>query len=241
MMLNGLLGVDFEDCLQDYLLSNFSSIGGQRYPHKASDRDGDDAAKYIDAIRELPGETFQEKVYLALRMIGCPAAQLDKIIDIMTIGNKAVIPESAKIGADSELVSTASKTTTSDFLSPASYYAVPANGSVSFTTNTTAGNKDVIVYLGYTGNIASPNDDGTNDTNPLLSSAITLKIDNVEQTIGSTRTLWTAGFGTTQNTGRLGYMFNILGNYNFTAGQHKVEIGVKNGTFNIATIGVVDR
>ena len=40
---------------------------------------------------------------------------------------------------------------------------------------------------------------------------------------------------------RYGYMFNILGNYNFTAGQHTVQVGVKSGTFNIASIGVADR
>ena len=234
MMINGLLGVDFDECLQDYLFSNFAPIDNQRYPHKSSDPNGDDIAKYIDALQELPGSTFQQKVYLALRMIGCPAAQLDKIIDIMTIGPKADFSANFKVSGDSDLTSTASKTTTSDFKSPASYYAVPSNGSVTYTVTTTAGSKDVIVYLGTTQSIQSSN-------TTKLSSVLTLKIDGVDQTIASTRNLWTAGFGATQQDNRIGYMFNILGNYQFTAGQHTVQVGVKSGSFNIATVGVADR
>ena len=234
MMINGLLGVDFDECLQDYLFSNFAPIDNQRYPHKASDPNGDDIAKYIDALQELPGSTWQQKVYLALRMIGCPAAQLDKIIDIMTIGPKADFSENFKVSGDSDLTSTASKTTSTNFKEPASYYAVPSNGSVTYTVTTTAGSKDVIVYLGTTQSIQSSN-------TTKLSSVLTLKIDGVDQTIASTRNLWTAGFGATQQDNRIGYMFNILGNYQFTAGQHTVQVGVKSGSFNIATVGVADR
>lgn len=235
MMINGLLGVDFDECLQDYLFSNFAPIDNQRYPHKSSDPNGDDIAKYIDALQELPGSTWQQKVYLALRMIGCPASQLDKIIDIMTIGPKADFSNHFKVSGDTDLTSTANKTTTSDFKSPATYYPVSSNGSVTYTVNTTAGNKDVIVYLGYTGSVSQ------NDTSSRLSSYLTLKIDGTEKTIASTRSLWTAGFGSTRQDSRIGYMFNILGNYAFTAGQHTIQIGVKSGTFNIATVGVADR
>ena len=234
MMINGLLGVDFDECLQDYLFSNFAPIDNQRYPHKTDDRNGDDIAKYIDALQELPGSTWQEKVYLALRMIGCPAAQLDKIIDIMTIGPKASFSDHFKVSGDSDLTSTANKTTSSDFKSPASYYAVSNNGTVTYTVDTTAGNKDVIVYLGYTGSVSQ------NDTSSRLSSYLTLKIDGETKTIASTRSLWTAGFGSTQQDSRLGYMFNILGNYAFTAGSHTIQVGVKSGTFNIATVGVAN-
>ena len=236
MMINGLLGVDFDECLQDYLFSNFAPIDNQRYPHKTNDTNGDDIAKYIDALLELPGETFQQKVYLALRMIGCPATQLNKIIDIMTIGNKADFSDAFEVSQDGDLTSTVTKKTSSDFKSPASYYAVGSNGSVSYTVDTTAGNKDVIVYLGYTGSV-SAND----TTNNLLTKYLTLKIDGETKELATKKTLWTAGFGSTQQDSRIGYMFNILGNYAFTAGSHTVEIGVKSGTFNIATIGVADR
>ena len=105
---------------------------------------------------------------------------------------------------------------------------------MSYNVETTAGSKDVIVYLGTTQNVST-------STTTKLADSLTLKIDGVAQTITSTKNLWTAGFGSTQQDSRYGYMFNILGNYSFTAGQHTVEVGVKSGSFNIASIGVADR
>ena len=235
VMIGGLLGIDFNEVIQDYGFSNFAPIDNQRYPNKPNDTNGDDIVKYIDEILNLPGNSFQEKTYLALRMIGVPAAKLDKIIDFMTVGAKAQIPATAKIGEDTGLETTVNKTTKTDYKSPATYYAIPANGKISFKTTTTAGNKDVIVYMGYTGSVSG------NNNQAKLADVLTLKIDGQEQTIASTKNLWTAGFGSTQQDSRIGYMFNILGNYSFTAAEHTVEIGVKSGTFNIASITVADR
>ena len=233
VMINGLLGVPFNECIQDYGFSNFAPIDNQRYPNKPNDTNGDDIVKYIDELLALPGANFQEQVYLALRMIGVPAAKLDKIIDIMTEGTKATIPATAKVGEDSGLEASVNKTTKTDYKSPASYYAVPANGNIKFKTTTTAGKKDVIIYMGYTGSVSQ-------STSTKLSSAITLKIDGAEQTMANTKNLWQAGFGSTQQDSRIGYMFNILGNYDFTAAEHEVQIEVKSGTFNIASITVAD-
>ena len=234
IMINGLLGVPFNEAIQDYGFSNFAPIDKQIYPGKTPDNNGDDIKKYIDELLALPGANFQEQVYLALRMIGVPAAKLDKIIDIMTVGTKATIPATAKIGEDSGLETTVSKTTKTDYKSPATYYAIPANGTVSYKATTTAGNKDIIVYMGYTGSVSG------NNNQAKLADSITLKIDGQAQTIASTKNLWTAGFGSTQQDNRIGYMFNILGNYAFTAAEHTVEIGVKTGTFNIASITIAD-
>ena len=233
VMINGLLGVPFNECIQDYGFSNFAPIDNQRYPNKPNDTNGDDIVKYIDELLALPGANFQEQVYLALRMIGVPAAKLDKIIDIMTEGTKATIPATAKVGEDSGLEASVNKTTKTDYKSPASYYAVPANGNIKFKTTTTAGKKDVIIYMGYTGSVSQ-------STSTKLSSAITLKIDGAEQTMANTKNLWQAGFGSTQQDNRIGYMFNILGNYDFTAAEHEIQIEVKSGTFNIASITVAD-
>ena len=234
VMIGGLLGIDFNEIIQDYCFSNFAPIDNQRYPGKTPDNNGDDIKKYIDELINLPGSNFQEKVYLALRMIGVPAAQLDKIIDIMTEGTKAQIPASFKVGADSDLTSSANKQTSSDFKAPASYYSVSANGTVSYKTTVTSGLKDVILYLGSTQSI-------TTSTSTKLSACLTLKIDGTEQTISNTKNLWQAGFGSTQQDSRIGYMFNVLGTYEFTAGEHTVEIAVKSGTFNIASITIADR
>ena len=234
VMIGGLLGIKFNEVIQDYGYSNFAPIDNQRYPNKPNDTNGDDIVKYIDEILALPGANFQEQTYLALRMIGVSAAKLDKIIDLMTEGTKANIPTSFKVGEDSNLESSASKTTTTDYKSPASYYAISSNGKVSFKTTTTAGKKDVIVYLGYTGSV-------TTSTTTKLSASMTLKIDGVEKTIANTKNLWTAGFGQTRSRDRIGYMFNILGNYDLTAGEHTGEITSKTSSFNIASITVADR
>ena len=233
IMINGLLGVPFNEAIQDYGFSNFSPIDNQRYPGKTPDNNGDDIKKYIDELLALPGANFQEQVYLALRMIGVPAAHLDRIIDIMTEGTKATIPATANIGQGG-LLTGANRETSSDFKAPATYYALSNNQAASYKATFTAGKKDVIVYLGYEGNV-------TNSTKDKLADALSLKIDGAEQTIANTKNLWTAGFGATQQDNRIGYMFNILGNYDFTAGEHTVEVGVKNGEFNLATIAVVDR
>ena len=238
VMIGGLLGIEFNDIIQDYLFSNFAPIDGQRYPGKTPDNNGDDIKKYIDEIIALPGDTFQEKAYLALRVIGVPAAQLDAIIDIMTDGAKAEIPDTFKVGAGNDLTSTGTKKTDTTFMNPDIYYEVAANKSASYSVTTTQGKKDVILYM------ASTNTSISTSTSTTLGSSITLKIDGAEQTMEiASRTLHRCGFGqTAQNTNkRLGYMFNILGNYDFTAGAHTVEIAVKSGTFNVASIAVADR
>ena len=233
-MINGLLGVPFNECVQDYGFSNFAPINNQRYPHKTPDENGDDIAKYLDEILALPGETFQQQVYLALRMIGVPADKLDKIIDFMTVGAKAEMPESFKVGEGDTLTSDATKSTSSDYKAPATYYAMSSGKKVSFKATTTAGKKDIIVYMGYTGSVST-------STSTKLSASLTLKIDGTEQTISSAKNLWNAGFGPTKQDTRIGYMFNILGNYDLTAGEHTVEISSKNGTFNVGSITIADR
>ena len=235
VMIGGLLGINFNEIIQDYGFSNFAPIDNQRYPGKTPDNNGDDIKKYIDEIIALPGANFQEKTYLALRMIGVPAAKLDKIIDFMTEGTKATIPATAKIGEGDGLTSDATKSTSTDYKAPATYYGLGNGKKASFTTTTTAGKKDIIVYMGYTGSVSS------NNNQAKLADSITLKIDGQEQTIASTKNLWTAGFGGTQQDNRIGYMFNILGNYDFTAAEHTVEIVSKKSTFNVGSITIADR
>ena len=234
VMIGGLLGIKFNEIIQDYGYSNFAPIDNQRYPGKTPDNNGDDIKKYIDEILALPGANFQEQTYLALRMLGVPAAKLDTIINLMTEGTKATIPNSFKVGEGADLTSSATMTTSTDYKTPGTYYAVGSNGTISYKTTLTAGKKDVVVYLGYTGNV-------TTSTSTKLASSLTLKIDGAEKEISNTKNLWQAGFGSTQQDSRKGYMFNILGSYDFTAGEHTVEITSKSGTFNIATITVADR
>ena len=230
MMIGGLLGIPFNEIFQDYCFSNFASIDGQRYANKADDPNGDDPAKYIEEIKKMPGANYQEKTYNALLAIGCEPATLNKIINFLTEGNKATLPTTAKIGKGNSLSSGGTKRTASDYANPDVYYEVGSGKNASYQVTTTSGDKNVVVYLGTT--------DSSKST--MLSNCITLKIDNTQKSIVD-KSLFLAGFGKGSNAGkRTGYMFQILGKFNLTAGSHTIEISIKSGTFNIATIVVFD-
>ena len=230
MMIGGLLGIPFNEIFQDYCFSNFAPIDGQRYPNKSSDKNGDDPAKYIDEILAMPGSNFQEQTFNALLAIGCPAETLNTIINIMTEGPKASMPTISKIGKGNALTSTGTKKTSSDYSHPATYYVCSSGKETSMTTDMTAGEKDIVVYLGST--------DSSNTT--MFANCITLKIDGEEKTITNTKTMFTAGFGETAQNHRTAYMFNILGKYDLSAGNHTITISIKSGSFNIGTICVFD-
>ena len=230
MMIGGLLGIPFNEVFQDYCFSNFAPIDGQRYPNKPSDPNGDDPAKYIDEILAMPGRNYQEQTYNALLSIGCKAETLNTIIDIMTEGPKADLQVKGAVGEGNILSSTGSKQSSTDYKNPASYYTVGKDKEVTLSAEFTEGEKDVVVYLG-----------GTDaDQSKKFASCISLTIDGVEQTIANTKTLHQAGFGNTQQDSRIGYMFNILGKYNLSAGRHTITFTVKSGSFNVGTLSVFD-
>ena len=230
MMIGGLLGIPFNEVFQDYCFSNFAPIDGQRYPNKPSDPNGDDPAKYIDEILAMPGSNYQEQTYNALLSIGCKPETLNTIIDLNTEGAKADLTTKGVVGEGNALSSTGTKNTSTDYKNPATYYVCSSGKEVSLTAELTAGEKDIVIYLG--GSDAS--------TSTLLANCLTLKIDGVTQTITNTKNLHTAGFGNTQQDSRIGYMFNILGKYNLSAGQHTITVSVKSGTFNIGTLSAFD-
>jgi hypothetical protein len=229
MMIGGLLGIPFNEVFQDYCFSNFAPIDGQRYPNKPSDPNGDDPAKYIDEILKMPGKNYQEQTYNALLSIGCPAEKLDRIINFMTEGPKANLNNDQKIGIGNGLSSTASQKVDGAYKNPAISYQMISGMETSFATETTGGRKDVVVYLG--------SQDSNKSTK--LANCIQLKIDGIQQTIVD-KTLFLAGFGKTQQNGRTGYMFNLLGTYNFSNGNHTISICVISGTFYLGTICVFD-
>ena len=230
MMIGGLLGIPFNEVFQDYCFSNFAPIGGQRYPHKANDTNGDDPAKYIDEILAMPGATYQEQTYNALLSIGCPAETLNAIIDIMTIGQKAELPTTGKIGKGNSLSSNGTSGGYTNYKRPEAYWKLTSSQYASYTITLTGGEKDIVVYMGST--------DSSSST--LLKNCITLAIDGVQQTITNDKNLWTAGFGNTSQDSRMGFMFNILGKYNLNDGSHTITLTVTSGTFYLGTICVFD-
>ena len=237
--LGGLLGIPFNEVMQDYAFSNFAPIDGQRYPHKfaaaetssaSQDGNGDDPAKYIDEILAMPGKNFQEQTYYSLLSLGVPATTLDKVINIMTDGAKATItPYNIAMASNMTLSGGATKKTGgTDYKDPAEYIQISNGKSASFKSTVTAGKKQVVVFLGH------PN---ASDSKK-LADGIDLKIDGQSKTIIN-RNYWRCGFGTTSRTSCTGYMFINLGEYDLTAGEHTFEIAGKNSdTFNLGSIGV---
>ena len=232
VIVGGLLGIKFNEIIQDYGFSNFSPIDNQRYPHKTPDNNGDDIAKYIDEIIAMPGVNFQEKTYHALRSIGVPASQLNKIIDIMTEGNKANLSDGGKIGSRSWLVSDgeADASGSNNFDAPEVYFPITTDESVSYEANFTDGEKDIVVYLGSTEASSSIK----------LSECLELRVDDEEVELESKKSMHEAGFGKTAQNSRTGYMFNLLGKYELGAGIHKIQVVCRREglTFNVASIGV---
>ena len=237
--LGGLLGIPFNEVIQDYAFSTFAPIDGQRYPNKfpaadtesaSQDGNGDDPAKYIAEILAMPGKNFQEQTYYSLLSLGIPASTLDNVINIMTEGNKATITPYNLATANALTLDGGATITNggSDYKHPERYVELTKDKSASYTLTTEAGNADIVAFLGCT--------DKSSTTK--LASGIDLKIDGVSQTIID-RNHWRCGFGTTSRTSCTGYMFIKLGNYALSAGQHTITIAGKSSTkYNLGSIGV---
>ena len=76
MLIEGLLGVSEKDCSIDYELTSFSSAAGERF------RNGEPVSytfrKGIKYLRDLPGDTFQNKIenYL-VNTVGIPQSEIN--------------------------------------------------------------------------------------------------------------------------------------------------------------------
>lgn len=230
---NGVLGMAFQDVMQDYCFSNFAKIDGQRFPNKSkyeADTNGDDPAKYIDEILKMPGANFQEQCWNALRTIGVPESDLTSFMDIMLEGEK---PNNSKgqvfVTADQFTLNGATLSKATDYKNPNNYVAIKSGKSVSAKATTTAQNYTVVVYLG--------NKDKS--TSKKLSSGISVKVDGTAMTVPQTNHE-KAGFGTTGQSRRVAYMFQFIGKQAFTAGDHTIEVaGLNSDEYNVASIELI--
>ena len=76
-LLLGLLGVDKETILRDYLFSNFGYVGGNRSV-------GTIQEAYIDVIDSFEGETLKEKItWLLKNKCGLEDEQLERIENLL--------------------------------------------------------------------------------------------------------------------------------------------------------------
>lgn len=226
ILVNGLLGVSENEIYQDYLFSNFGKIGSKRYIGTQAGEDN--IENYMKEIEAMPGESWAQKTYNTLLAVGVPAATLDAVIDILTVGEKFNGEDGQKIGMGSALKGSAMKTS-SDRFNPAEYYTLAANESVTWTFETaTAYNAYLTAYLG----IAS------SSTSNKLADAIKVELDNEEMTVAN-KNYFECGFGNLHidNKDRTCYYFNNIGEKNIAAGSHTLKLTAKVANVNVGGFG----
>ena len=232
ILLNGVLGVKLNDIYQDYLFSNFGKIGSKR---KIGTNEADDISNYINEIKRLPGDSFNEKCYNALLTIGVPKATISKIMDIYIEGNKPVYNDNQIVVPAKNMVlngtdlKTEDKSTLTARNFPSSYCTLN-NGAVAKATFTLPeiASKEAYIYVGH--NDAS--------STMYIESSIRAKIDDTLISIPSI-SFKDAGMGRCSNN-RTNYYFVKLGDLGtLAAGQHTIEItGVANSLIlgNVAVL-----
>ena len=239
ILLQGLLGVSYENIYQDYLFSNFGKIGEQR---TIGDGNSHDIRKYMDDFVKYSGKDFQNKVYNVLLGIGVAKETLDHIIanlvDKAPTGNDAgqIIATGDTLSYDG-----ATRKTRADVRdNPEVYFLLEnKNQAVSYQfTASKAYKGQVVAYL------ANPDMSQTDSTNKnkKMADAIELIFDEdiVEQI---DQNFYEARMGICKSssiTTRINYWPVILGTVDITEGQHNITISGGQYNMNIAGIYIFD-
>ena len=228
IVLNGLLGVDLNEIFQDYLFSNFGYIQEKRY---IGDKAGvDNILNYVNFIRSLPGEKFQNKVYNFLLGVGLTAETLDAVIDNLTEGQTCKGNDAGQVSAPGNKLTpnglTASTSTTNAH--PSTYFVLnSADKSVSYSFKLEKGIQgEVYAYLG-----------NSNSNTNKIAAAISCDIDGNALEINDI-TYKDAGMGNCSN--RMNYFLVYLGDVNLAAGDHTITITGTSNTMNIGCLSIFD-
>ena len=226
IMLYGLLGLNENEIYQDYLFSNFGNIQSKRYiGQEAGD---DDISIYINDIKNMPGITFQNKVYNFLLSVGVPANELNNIINILTIGSKQNDNDNNQIiiNADEFISEVANKSTSTTLSDPTIFYTLGNDQSVK--ANFTINQEKEVAVIAYLGSQI--------DDDSKINESIKVTIDEQELII-SDISFKEAGFGKGAN--RTYYAPVILTNTSINAGNHQITVKGKNNNLNIAVISII--
>jgi len=217
ILLNGVLGVELNDIYQDYLFSNFGKIGSKR---KIGTNEADDISNYINEIKRLPGDNFNEQCYNALLTIGVPKDTISKILDIYIEGAKPVYKDYQIIVPAKNMTLTGTelkgeeKTTLTERNFPSSYCTLSAGATATtkFTLSEAAG-RTAYMYVGNTDASTSKN----------INSSISATIDGQPIDIPSI-TFKDAGMGYCSNN-RTNFYFVKLGDLPIlSAAEHTIAI-----------------
>ena len=228
ILLSGLLGVSINEIYQDYLFSNFGHIQEKRYIGPKAG--ADNIQNYVNAIMNVAGETFANKVYNTLLAVGLTKAELNAVINNLTEGTGVQGNDAGQIvalGADltGNGVSASSNNGPTDRNNPDKYFVLDsASKSVSYNFNVSAaGEGQIVAYLGNT----------DHSTSKKISDAISVTIDDAPVAV-TNMTYADAGMG--QCGSRMNYFPVILGTSNLTAGAHTIKIIGSSNKMNVANV-----
>ena len=247
ILLQGLLGVSYEDIYQDYLFSNFGKIGEQR---TIGDGNSHDIRKYMDDFMSYSGEKFQNKVYNILLGIGVAKETLDHIIDNLVEGNKPQGNDAGQIIARADSLTGNGVEVTVDTSvrnHPDNYFTLDSDAksvSFSFTSDKEFAGQ-IVAYL------ANPDTAQTDTTNKAkkMDESLIVELDNTDVDLKN-QTWYEARMAVCKQPDgvkRINYWPVILGTVDISAGSHAIVIkGVSSSNalnlggiyiFNNATAG----
>ena len=240
ILLQGLLGVSYQQAYQDYLFSNFGKIGERR---SIGNGDSHDIRKYMDDFLGYSGQKFQNKVYNILLGIGVSKQTLDHIIDNLVEGNKPQGNDAGQIiatGSDLNDAGAIIKERADVRDNPEVYFLLENDSeSVTYSFNSSkAFTGQVVAYL------ANPDMSQTDSTNKnkKIADAISCYLDNSEMT-PIDQNFYEARLGICKSssiTTRINYWPVILGTVEISAGNHTIEIAGGSYSMNIAGIYIFD-
>ena len=240
ILLQGLLGVSYQQTYQDYLFSNFGKIGEQR---AIGDGSSHDIRKYMDDFLSYSGERFQNKVYNILLGLGLREETLDHIIDNLVEGDKPKGNDANQVIAtgDDLICIDATRKERADLRdNPEVYYLLESESQhVEYDFEAKEDfTGQVVAYL------ANPDLNQTDSTNKnkKIADAINVELDYDYQTLID-QNFYEARLGICKGssiTTRINYWPVILCTVEITKGGHTITIDGGNYNMNIAGIYIFD-
>lgn len=240
ILLQGLLGVSYQQAYQDYLFSNFGKIGEQR---AIGNGDSHDIRKYMDDFLGYSGERFQNKVYNILLGLGLSRETLDHIIDNLVEGKKPQGNDANQVVATGDALNNygATRKEKADLRDNPDVYFLLENENQYVEYEFKAKEDFVGQVIAYIANPDMSQTDSTNK-NKKIADAITVEFDHdVQEQID--QTFYEARLGICKSgsiTTRINYWPVILCTVQITKGDHKITIEGGSYNMNIAGIYIFD-
>ena len=236
ILLQGLLGVSYQQAYQDYLFSNFGKIGEQR---AIGNGDSHDIRKYMDDFLGYSGEKFQNKVYNILLGLGLSRETLDHIIDNLVEGNKPSGNNANQVVATGDALDNhgATRKERADLRDNPNVYFLLENDNQYVEYEFEAEEDYVGQVVAYLANPDMSQTDSTNK-NKKIADAIAVEYDyDVQEQID--QTFYEARLGICKSssiTTRINYWPVILCTVQITKGDHKITID--GGSYNMNIAGI---